>query len=1337
MWDLKADDFTTSNSGGAATTQTLLVAAGQLPFVLADPTLSGPQAVLYPPSAADGTFAGNPVQALLMTSADGQTNYLLCYGRAVALGIIAATDSNGNSTNKHIAVVVGSGVVGSMTSCPVLSSAPAPYVSLLAVVDLTGAYAQGATAACDPKATTGSPNCPKAIGFVQLPTGGTDVKLNGNVALVATGTNVLLVNLENPSQPTLAGQISGTFGNWLALTDDGALVSSSSNSLSGAVQTALLSPSFIIQEVNPSTIDVDGNFRTIAPVHVKYAVADFGASNVSGAVEVTEDDKVVASVALPDMTPGVHSVDIPPGTPLNPSPEYAQLTVITNGQRTQTMVVRIDPSAPISETTQSTQDDSIDPTSGLPLSTPPIGLSPDHVSAGSGNAVIVLSLSSSVTQLWARRFDQNNWTVLTVDYSSSQPAVTVPGSLLGSPGLVQVSLTSDGFLGTSNLLVADPTLPAFGTSIDITTSGADASDDVITGASVTAYGSGFQTGSSVIVGRNGVPGFVLPSSVSASSLATATLTSALPGDDTSLVIGVAGPGLTAVSNSVPLYSALQEHLDAQEFSDSDLANEYSSTDVDLLRLVGNINLVPAEQTGPSAQNVKVYGVNIASGTVLEVKTQSGNLTITETVPLQNITTLGTGQPAPIASLLSHSLFSTELLGQTPVPSPASVGRGGAQLPSGPLKKRKHRVRGTAKGPNGQVIARTNAPIITASGQFGVPFGGRRHFQVYKNVDEKTLVIVPDQGAVPPKFVPVTSTDSVTATISTSNAQVERESNDDAGFYIRGIQLTQSQVRAGCTVGTDQPAFDVAITGPPGYSLKIPKKAIVQYATIGKGPIPQIPGVAVDRECALITVANTYRVPPNIFKAQIQQEGADFNAKYRYEPSTIDFQQISGEYIGNDGVFTLADERRISVYPWNLYALSGKYLFAYQNPDDRSKFATTIMPFATVPQDNKTFKLGSMIKAAQKIPFNDFPKDLQRQVAHPNVQAFYAPATTDAAKACIAAKLAPSACTVNAKQAGVVPLTLVWNQNLWTKFGHNTCQDSVALPAPSKKRKCVDPNRFPNGKPFSFSSTLGTNEFAVDYRNQNAIFGGLQGNGDVVVFTFERIGDSVKDAEPTPQNIIMLVSQPGSVVAGNPPNPAALGGGHTYNPGETIEQFFINNLGTNGSAAALTGTDSDRRIPFIADASNHPTVPVDPRYSFTTAQYYAAGTYGALQLTLGKWYGSPGSSFRNARDILKDPIWNLDLHWDQAVDLGGRVHAFALDPNNGINVTPCGIYDPQGIRRCNAQAWTKMWIPILSNYNGQGGAASEYAETILGVASHEFDPDFIACRVTDSHCPGKK
>jgi hypothetical protein len=98
----------------------------------------------------------------------------------------------------------------------------------------------------------------------------------------------------------------------------------------------------------------------------------------------------------------------------------------------------------------------------------------------------------------------------------------------------------------------------------------------------------------------------------------------------------------------------------------------------------------------------------------------------------------------------------------------------------------------------------------------------------------------------------------------------------------------------------------------------------------------------------------------------------------------------------------------------------------------------------------------------------------RQVAHPNVQAFYASAATDAAKACIAAKLAPSACTLNSKQTGVVALMLVWNQNLWTKYGHKTdaCRNSQALP-PLPKKKCVDVNLYPNGKSFAFASALGS------------------------------------------------------------------------------------------------------------------------------------------------------------------------------------------------------------------------------------------------------------------------
>src|SRR5271168_2120537 len=57
MFGLQADDFATSNSGSAAATQTLLAATGSaVPLVMADPTLSGSAAVLYPTSASDGSL---------------------------------------------------------------------------------------------------------------------------------------------------------------------------------------------------------------------------------------------------------------------------------------------------------------------------------------------------------------------------------------------------------------------------------------------------------------------------------------------------------------------------------------------------------------------------------------------------------------------------------------------------------------------------------------------------------------------------------------------------------------------------------------------------------------------------------------------------------------------------------------------------------------------------------------------------------------------------------------------------------------------------------------------------------------------------------------------------------------------------------------------------------------------------------------------------------------------------------------------------------------------------------------------------------------------------------
>ncbi len=131
------------------------------------------------------------------------------------IGTVAVTANNGTSSSQHIAVVVGNGFVGpasTTTTCPQTGQEP-----VLAVVNVSQTY------------TSGSPLTPQLIGFLPLTEGATDVTLNGVVALVSTGGNILLVNLENPAQPALAGTITGNFGNWLTINSSGLIVGSSNS----------------------------------------------------------------------------------------------------------------------------------------------------------------------------------------------------------------------------------------------------------------------------------------------------------------------------------------------------------------------------------------------------------------------------------------------------------------------------------------------------------------------------------------------------------------------------------------------------------------------------------------------------------------------------------------------------------------------------------------------------------------------------------------------------------------------------------------------------------------------------------------------------------------------------------------------------------------------------------------------------------------------------------------------------------------------------------------------------------------------------------------------------
>jgi hypothetical protein len=212
MFGLQAGDFLLGNSGGtgAAPSQTLLVATGGLPFVVVDPFKSGPAAVLYPPQDPTSTAPGGLSNVPLIFTTPGLTTYQLNYGAATALGTIT-TDTNGTSTSRNVAVVVGSGS----------SSASGPG-SFLAVVDMSQPYVPGAP----PPYVPGTPYLPKPIGFLKLAKGPTDVLIFGNYAAVGTGTDVLLVDLADPTNPKSAGTIKGSFGNKLAMTAQGILVAS-------------------------------------------------------------------------------------------------------------------------------------------------------------------------------------------------------------------------------------------------------------------------------------------------------------------------------------------------------------------------------------------------------------------------------------------------------------------------------------------------------------------------------------------------------------------------------------------------------------------------------------------------------------------------------------------------------------------------------------------------------------------------------------------------------------------------------------------------------------------------------------------------------------------------------------------------------------------------------------------------------------------------------------------------------------------------------------------------------------------------------------------------------
>jgi hypothetical protein len=1342
MWDLKADDFVTgtTNSNGVVATQVLLVATGQLPLVVADPMAGTP--VLYPP-AASGSLVNQPLQ---MTSADGTKNYLLCSGRAVAVGTLAQTDSQGNSTARHVAVAVGLGLTGPAASASCLASPPSPpptLVPMLAVVDISQPYTSNSK-------SLGTPFNPQPIGFVPLvdqngnPVGGTDVALNGNVALVSTGTNVLLVNLENPSQPTLAGQISGNFGGWLALTDTGFLVGTSSGSNTASVQTAALGTIAIIHYVTPQ-IGVDANSRTTAQAEVDYEFQGNTQNLSSGLLNVHQDGKVVGSIPLPNVSPGIHAVMIPAGTKLLPAPDSIEATLIRpDGSSTSSIVTTLGPlpkdvapgaspsSPPPTPPTPSGNNSSAPPTTvgavGLQAS-----ISPDHLTAGQGNAVISISGPGfdSLTSLFVRGLD-GIWVQLTASSQASGSTVfTLPATLSSSAGFLEISLTGNDDDASLPLPVADPTLPALGTAPQLDPQAVSlASSDAQGNPAVTAFNATYASGMSLVLGQGQTPILKLPSNILFAGSLSATQPSRLANiAGASTFVAVLSVDGTQISSPLPLpfVTAQFPNETSQPLDVSFADNAAAAFTIGDIEVTGT-SRNPGSTGFPSGPLtfLEMQGVGLANGQTVQFAAYRGGQKLTDNSTLTGVQDI-TPDPAAQSGGTPPS--------QDPVDQRPDLMSGLTQLPDSMKQLDVPNVEVIGYDAAGRLIS-TGAPSPLNVGPLNVPFGGRVVIGAYQDKNQAVYILTPDEAKGQSGLQLVTNAtvliaqdpaDSNTAPL----AQVEKESGDSPGFlHVRGLSLNRNPAPQ----VTIRPTGTIQATGKNAAARPL----FVYFLELGN--------TYTDHDKLIAQYANSHNIPPQYLKAQAIRESSHFKSNFRYEPSTIDFNQLTGD--------TQQDSRgnefqKILTAPFCFYALPGTYLTpSFDSEKIHNQFATADSTdsnhtqFQLYDPNDRTVHLADIKRLNGIVHISDTPSFDQRwkQSVADRKQAFMN-LSVDQKKEYLTERFPAVDATVSAPNVADIPLNLVRSGPLWRKLGtakigylDGAWQDEPADPLHYSLPPAPPP---PNSPPPPSVPPLIANGFTVDYDSGIVTLARPLAPGQTLTVRFwasDMTTNSINTTAPRPnQNPPDPALSECDGLQNQPTGPGYVGfwlsqapnlnhasnlQSHGLHPDQDLKfpapvngkfaslyDFHSANIAPSQypDGRHLSATESDRQLEFKTPALGQPpTALLDPKYKFATAQPYASSSYGILQLTAGAW--NQGVVGKKLQDLfnLKDPnspnfrsIFDLIdfFQGDQTnFDLAGGFHE--------AEVTLVKKASPQLFcgNSCNGGAWAKQWAAVTTNYN---------------------------------------
>lgn len=171
--------------------------------------------------------------------------------------------------------------------------------------------------------------------------------LKDTVAIVGTTENrVLLVSLSDPRSSLNAGVMSGgKFGDRLALSGDGVLISSSYDTSRGGLQVVALSTVAQIMRITPPHLSLDQLGRNTESIEVEYQFLGSTEGLSKGTLDFMEDGGVVATFRLSDLSLGRHTITIPAESlKFNPSPRTVEISVLKpEGSTTTPYVTTIAP----------------------------------------------------------------------------------------------------------------------------------------------------------------------------------------------------------------------------------------------------------------------------------------------------------------------------------------------------------------------------------------------------------------------------------------------------------------------------------------------------------------------------------------------------------------------------------------------------------------------------------------------------------------------------------------------------------------------------------------------------------------------------------------------------------------------------------------------------------------------------------------------------------------------------------------------------------------------------------------------------------------------------------